>query len=341
LDNANACIHCGLCLPACPTFEKTRRERSGPRGRIALMLEADYTATVRGELDFCLGCLACTSACPAGVDFGAMLEHARTKTTPRWRRAILRTLFGGPRRLKLLRPWPGAKIAELEGPDEKPVARVGLLTGCVQNAWFRDVNRDTADILLQHGCEVVTPDLQGCCGALHAHQGDPDFGHELARRIAKSFEQSSPDLLISNSAGCGAHLKNAGLPVRDIHEFLHELGIREAAPFPRPIPVTYHDACHLAHGQAIRREPRALLRAVPNLELKEMAESDWCCGSAGVYNLTQPEFALELRERKSRHARETGAEILAAANPGCLLQLRGTLRPMHPVSIWVRAATLG
>lgn len=316
----------------------TKRERSGPRGRILLMQQEDYTEVLKDELEYCLGCLACTSACPAGVDYGALLERARTKTTPRWRRALLRLAFGGPRRLKLLRPWPGVPIGELEVPAEKPRARVGVLTGCVQDAWFRNVNRDTVDILLAHGCEVVTPKLQGCCGALHAHHGDPEFGHRLADGVTKLFPDV--DMLISNSAGCGAHFKRCGLPVRDIHEFLADLGIREARPSPRPLPVTYHDACHLAHGQAIRKEPRALLESIPNVELTEMHESDWCCGNAGIYNLTQPAFARELRDRKERNIRAIGAEIVAAANPGCLLQIaRATpdLRVLHPVTLWLHA----
>ena len=328
------CIHCGLCLPACPTFDATKRERSGPRGRITLMQQGQYTDILKQELEFCLGCVACTSACPAGVDYGALLETAREQTTPKWRKRLLRLAFGGPRRIALLRKWPRAKIAELEVPNEKPRARVGLLTGCVQDAWFRAVNRDSVDILLAHGCEVVTPTLQGCCGALHAHQGDPAFARQLAERLR--FPEV--DLLISNSAGCGAHLKKLGMPVQDIHEFLAELGIRTARPLPRPTPVTYHDACHLAHAQSIRQQPRDLLRAVPNLELIEMNEPDWCCGSAGLYNLTQPKFARDLRDRKQRNAAATGAEILATANPGCLLQLRRAApRVMHPVSIWVHA----
>lgn len=305
------------------------------------MQEGQYGAVLADELEFCLGCLACSSACPAGVDYGGMLEQARVETTPRWRRALLRIAFGGPRRLKLLRPWPGTPIHELETPDEKPRARVGLLTGCVQDAWFRDVNRDTVDILLAHGCEVVTPRLQGCCGALHAHHGDPEFGHRLARDAAQLF--ADVDVLISNSAGCGAHLKRCGIEVRDVHEFLIELGLREARPSPRPLPVTYHDACHLAHAQSIRRQPRALLEAVPGLELTELPEADWCCGSAGIYNLTQPAFARELRDRKERNIRATQARIVAAANPGCMLQIRRAvpdLRVLHPVSIWMRAHEL-
>jgi glycolate oxidase iron-sulfur subunit len=321
------CIHCGFCLSSCPTFAATRRERSGPRGRIALMAQPDQPA-LRDELDFCLGCRACESACPAGVEYGALLEQARVRTVPRWRKLALRLAFGGPRRMRLLRPWPKRRIGAIERPAGTPRLRVGLLTGCVQDQWFRQVNRDSVDILLHHGCEVVTPPRQGCCGALHAHQGDPEYGHELAQRLRRAFDV---DLLVSNAAGCGAHLKGAGLPVKDIHELLVELGIREAPP-SGPVRVTYHDACHLAHGQGIREAPRALLRAIDGVELVEMRDADECCGAAGIYFLLQPRFARALRRRKLAHARESGADLLAAANPGCMLQLRGA---HHPVSIYV------
>jgi len=327
-DAGGECIHCGFCLSSCPTFRATRRERSGPRGRITLMGLPDSPA-LKEELDFCLGCLACTSACPAGVDYGALLERARARTVPRWRRALLRLAFGGPRRLRLLRPWPKARIDEIERPEGPIVARVGLLTGCVQDEWFRSVNRDTVDILLRHGCEVLTPRLQGCCGALHAHQGDAPFAHGLAESLHGRF---AVDRLVSNAAGCGAHLKRAGLPVQDIHELLAELGIRPAEPGPR-VRVAYHDACHLAHGQGVRDQPRALLRAIPGVELVELEDADECCGAAGVYFLLQPRFARELRERKRARIRASGAEIVAAANPGCQLQLRGA---HHPVSLYMR-----
>jgi glycolate oxidase iron-sulfur subunit len=307
----------------------TKRERSGPRGRIALMAQPDQPA-LADELDFCLGCRACESACPAGVEYGALLAQARVKTVPRWRKLALRLAFGGPRRMRLLRPWPKRRIGRIERPDGTPRLRVGLLTGCVQDQWFRQVNRDSVDILLYHGCEVVTPPRQGCCGALHAHQGDPSFGRELAARLRRQFDV---DLLVSNAAGCGAHLKETGLPVKDIHELLVELGVREA-PAAAPVRVTYHDACHLAHGQRIREAPRALLRAIPGVELVEMRDSEECCGAAGVYFLLQPRFARELKERKLARIRETGADLVAASNPGCLLQLR---RAHHPVSIYIHS----
>ncbi|MHC4848655.1 MAG: (Fe-S)-binding protein [Planctomycetota bacterium] len=321
------CIHCGFCLSSCPTFVATKRERSGPRGRIALMAQGDSQA-LRTELDFCLGCLACTSACPAGVDYGELLENARVKTVPRWRKLLLRLAFGGPRRMRLLRPWPKQRIEEIERPVGKPRMRVGLLTGCVQDQWFRQVNRDSVDALLHHGCEVVTPKHQGCCGALHAHQGDPEYGRTLAGRL-----HLDADVWVSNAGGCGAHLKRLGLPVRDIHELLMELGIRETPPID-PVRVAYHDACHLAHGQGIRSAPRELLRAVPGLELVDLEGADECCGAAGVYFLLQPRFARELRSRKRMHIRASGAALVAAANPGCQLQLRGA---RHPVSIYMAA----
>jgi len=319
------CIHCGFCLSSCPTYEATRRERSGPRGRIALMGQPEGPA-LREELDFCLGCLACTSACPAGVDFGALLETARVKTAPRWRRRLLRLAFGGPRRMRLLRPWPKARIDEVERPEGKPRLRAGLLTGCVQDQWFRRVNRDTADVLLRHGCEVVTPRLQGCCGALHGHQGDPDFGRALAERLRARFDA---DVLVSNAAGCGAHLKRLGFPVKEVHELVCELGLREAEAGP-PLKVAYKDACHLSHGQGIREAPRALLRAIPGVEVVDL-EGD-CCGAAGIYFLLRPRFARSLRADVLARMEASSADVLAVANPGCMIQLRGAV---HPVSLYV------
>jgi glycolate oxidase iron-sulfur subunit len=279
--------------------------------------------TLQEELEFCLGCLACTSACPAGVDYGALLEQA--KTVPRWRKLAMRLAFGGPRRMRLLRPWPKQRIGELERPGGKPRLRVGLLTGCVQDQWFRHVNRDSVDALLHHGCEVVTPKHQGCCGALHAHQGDPEFGGKLARGL-----NLDADVWVSNAAGCGAHLKKHGLPVRDIHELLVELGVRETPPVD-PVRVAYHDACHLAHAQKIREAPRTVLRAIPGLELVELG-SDECCGAAGIYFLLQPRFARSLRGKRFEAIRASGAELVATANPGCLIQLRPAY---HPVSLYI------
>ena len=413
------CIHCGMCLPTCPTYDATKIERNSPRGRIALMRAiADHRlepSRIFGEeMYFCLGCLACETACPAGVKYGQLFEAAREEAeearvlqNPRRdtiRSLMLRGLFMHPRLLrfvgrllwlyqalgaqKLLRvlglnkilpyrlrelermtPRARARFSwQLIKPIERPKGpiayRVAVLTGCVQDIAFSEINRDTVDVLLANGCEVCTPGVQHCCGSLHAHNGDVGAAKKLARRQLDTFEPEKLDAIITNAAGCGSHLKSYGLlladdpkyssrarewsaKVRDIHEWLCEVGFRK----PRlgksrlaPKAVTYHEACHLCHGQKITRQPREILTAIPGLKLIELPESMWCCGSAGVYNITQPEMAAKLQERKVRHIAETGASTVATANPGCLLQLESGLRKFshrvtvrHPISLLAEA----
>jgi glycolate oxidase iron-sulfur subunit len=238
--------------------------------------------------------------------------------------------------------------------------RVALLTGCVQDIAYSDVNRDTADVLLANGCSVLTPPGQGCCGSLHAHNGDYEQAKDYARRLLDQFDPASVDAIITNAAGCGSHLKHYDRlleddpdyaakavlwseKVKDISEWLMEIGVRppEKVPATR---VTYHDACHLCHGQKITAQPRALLAAIPGLEVVPLTESMWCCGSAGIYNLIQPEMAAKLQDRKLDHVAETGAQIVAAGNPGCLLQIKNGLaargqpvETVHPVTLLARA----
>ena len=413
------CIHCGMCLPTCPTYDATKVERNSPRGRIALMRAiADHrleaTKIFAEEMYFCLGCLACETACPAGVKYAQLFEAAREEAeeagvlqNPRRdtiRSLILRGLFMHPRLLrsagrllwlyravgaqKLLRvlglnrilPYrlrelermtPTAKArfsGQLINPIERPMGkithRVAVLTGCVQDIAFSDINRDTVDVLLANGCEVYTPGVQSCCGSLHAHNGDTEAAKKLARRQLDAFELEKFDAVITNAAGCGSHLKSYGLllagdskycararewslKVRDIHEWLCEIGFRRPRVGESRIArrsVTYHEACHLCHGQKITRQPREILTAIPGLELIELPESMWCCGSAGIYNITQPEMAAKLQERKVRHIGQTGASIVATANPGCLLQLESGLRKFsqtiavrHPISLLAEA----
>ena len=413
------CIHCGMCLPTCPTYDATKIERNSPRGRIALMRAiADHRlepSRIFGEeMYFCLGCLACETACPAGVKYAQLFEAAREEAeearvleNPRRdtiRSLMLRGLFMHPRLLrfagrllwlyqalgaqKLLRvlglnrilPYrlrelermtPRAKArfsGQLIKPIERPkgpiVYRVAVLTGCVQDIAFSDINRDTVDVLLANGCEVYTPGVQHCCGSLHAHNGDIEAAKKLARRQLDTFEPEKLDAIITNAAGCGSHLKSYGLllagdpkyssrarewsaKVRDIHEWLCAVGFRKPRVGKSPIvpkSVTYHEACHLCHGQKITRQPREILTAIPGLKLIELPESMWCCGSAGVYNITQPEMAAKLQERKVRHIAETGASTVATANPGCLLQLESGLRKFshqvtvrHPISLLAEA----
>jgi glycolate oxidase iron-sulfur subunit len=404
------CIHCGLCLPTCPTYDATGLERSSPRGRIALMRavaqgKLEPTRAFAEEMSFCVGCLACQTACPAGVDYATLLETARAESensgvldTP-WRRRVrhftMQRMFKNPRLLRriarLLRFWQASGLqtaarwtrltrllpkqlrdveplapkirrkfsSQLIQPLEKPAApkyRVAFLTGCVQDVVFGDINRDTVDVLLANGCSVTTLPEQGCCGSLHAHNGDLESARELARRHLDLWPFGELDAIITNAAGCGSHLKRYdhlladdpvyamraqrwSAKVRDISEWLVEIGV---APPGHSIELTatYHDACHLCHGQKITAQPRAVLGAIPGLKLVELPESTWCCGSAGIYNITQPDMAAKLLERKIARIRETGVSLVATANPGCHLQLLQGLRAagmqvevVHPVSL--------
>jgi glycolate oxidase iron-sulfur subunit len=416
------CMHCGLCLPTCPTYDFTKVERNSPRGRIALMRaiadgQLESTKAFGEEMYFCLGCLACQTACPAGVNYAELFEHARAEAeqsgalkSPKRnliRSFALKWLFMDLRRLRLiaqgirgyqrlglqsfvrrsgiLKLLP-ARLRELEAMTPEiqsqfsaeliaPVTpavgqkrfRVALLTGCAQDPIFSNVNRDTAEVLARNGCEVITPPQQSCCGSLHAHNGEWNLAQELARRNLDEFPPEQFDAIITNAGGCGSHLKHfskllADDPayrgraklwdekVNDIHEWLAKTGIIGPPSTGRADPpagltvVTYHESCHLCHGQKITSQPRELLRAIPGLKLVELPESAWCCGSAGIYNLTQPEMAGELLRRKLNHIKSTGAQVVATANPGCLLQIINgacadglNLRVVHPVTLLAEA----
>ena len=411
------CMHCGMCLPTCPTYDATKRERNSPRGRIALMraiADGDLAVTTdfADEMSYCLGCLACQTACPAGVNYAELFETARSdieqshvaQGTARglWRGLTLRFLFQRPRALRavgrLMRFYQRSgleaavrqfgltrflppTIRRLEpqtpriapafsnrliAPREEPKGQaskyvVALLTGCIQDLVFPNVNRDTADVLLANGCTVETPSPQPCCGSLHAHNGELEMARDLARRMIDVFPPDRYDAIITNAGGCGSHLRHyghllAGDPVygerarvwdaklKDVHEWLAEVGCRTpaTAPFDRPVTVTYHDSCHLVHGQKVSGPPRALLRLLPDVTLVDLPESTWCCGSAGVYTLTQPAQAEALLHRKVGHIKSTGAPIVATANPGCQLQIaRGlgdlSISVWHPISLLARA----
>ena len=414
------CMHCGMCLPTCPTYEATKLERHSPRGRISLMRamadgELELSRTFGEEMYYCLGCLACETACPAGVNYAGMFEAARADiettgvlnnpkrnfirwfmvkfifTRPRLLRLVGRLLYfyqaiglqtlvrklrltaALPKNLRELEPltptvrrhFSDALIREVETP-EKPRHRVALLTGCVQDLIYSEINRDTADVLLAHDCTVFTPRVQNCCGSLHAHNGEVELAREMARRSILAVEKSAGsleqvDAIISNAGGCGSHLKNyahllhddpafAGRAamwsrkLKDINEWLVEIGLKRPACAAQPERVTYHESCHLCHGQKISRPPRELLRAIPGLELLELPESNWCCGSAGIYNITQPEMAQKLLDRKLANLQRTGATVVASANPGCSVQLEAGLRQtgrqirvVHPVSLLAEA----
>jgi len=420
------CMHCGMCLPTCPTYVETKLERHSPRGRIALMRaiadeELSVTREFGEEMYYCLGCLACTSACPAGVNYAELFETARAdieqhqvlaspaRSSVRW--FALRLIFTRPRLLRflgrllwlyqasgaqaLVRRWRLTRLlpTRLRGleaqtpivrrhfsdeliretePAEGPKRyRVALLTGCVQDLVYSEVNRATAEVLAVNGCEVFTPRQQPCCGSLHAHNGDTATAAMLARRHLDTIDPFQVDAIISNAGGCGSHLrqydhllrddavyrdraKEWSRKLRDIHEWLVEIGFRPPRPaekgeaagdakprdaaeevVPAAVAVTYHESCHLCHGQRVSAQPREILRSIPGLELRECAEATWCCGSAGIYNITQPDTAAWLQERKVGHIVATGAQIVATANPGCLLQLVNGLKsaPAAPIRV--------
>jgi glycolate oxidase iron-sulfur subunit len=283
------------------------------------------------------------------------------------RSGILQLLPKRLRELEAMTPAVQAKfsedlIAPITAAQGARRYRVAVLTGCAQDLIFSDVNRDTVEVLAWNGCEVFTPASQSCCGSLHAHNGEWTLAQQLARRQIDQFPPEQFDAIITNAAGCGSHLKHYATllkddpayheraelwdrKVRDIHEWLIEIGVEAlASGNGKPITVTYHEACHLCHGQKITAQPRQLLKAIPGLRLVELPESTWCCGSAGIYNLIQPEMANELLERKIKHIQSTGAEIVATGNPGCLLQIMNgaarnnlPLRVVHPITLLAEA----
>jgi glycolate oxidase iron-sulfur subunit len=380
-----------------------------PRGRIQLMKmvserEIELNKTFTRHIDLCLGCMACVTACPSGVQYDKLIEatrsqvdrHSRRSLPDRLFRSLLFALFPHPARLRALVPflWLYQKSGierllrssrvsrfvpeRIQGMESvlppvqlrsllsRPAVfsraksprrrRVGLLTGCVQRVFFDSVNAATIRVLVAEGCDVVIPRTQGCCGALHVHAGREDEGLSYARRLIDTFEAWAVDTIVVNAAGCGSTLKEYGhllrndpeyaeraqtfsASVRDISELLVEL--EPAAPrHPIPLRVAYHDACHLAHAQKIRHQPREVLRAIPGIELLDIPEAEICCGSAGIYNLIEPEPATELGDRKSRNILSTQPDVIATANPGCLLQIRAALQragtPMpilHPIEL--------
>jgi glycolate oxidase iron-sulfur subunit len=446
-DLAGDCVHCGFCLPACPTYSLWGEEMDSPRGRIHLVTQVldgdELTPAAAEHFDRCLGCMACMTACPSGVQYDRLIEAARAWTddpghaprvqpgtelhevagadgadeadgagevadgagevaevAPRvpvgggrhrpWRdraaRAAIFAVFPYRQRLKLLTgplrglqrtgfdrlvartglpakvsPVLGAamNLAPRPGPPvprgrlpERVAARgerravVGMLTGCVQSVFFPHVNLATARVLAAEGCDVVIPRQQECCGALSLHSGRIGEGADFARAIIETFEQAGVEAIVVNSAGCGSAMKDyadlladdpvwadrakaLSAKVRDFSEFLTDLFERSGGPVAPRHPVaaraTYHDACHLGHAQGITAAPRELLAGVPGLEVREIPEAGMCCGSAGVYNLLQPEAAGELGQRKAQSVLSTGAELLISANPGCSLQIASAL----------------
>ena len=400
-----ACVHCGLCLQACPTYVEDGAEADSPRGRIHLMRALEEgrfspTSEVVRHLDLCLGCRACETACPSGVEYGVLIEstrayverNVRRPMLTRWKRRVLsrfliapskvgawRPLFSFARRLRVPAlagaAWlplrmrrmaalvPRAQSAHvphlLEPVGEHVIGTVALLAGCVSRALFARVNELSARLLALAGYRVVVPGRQGCCGALSAHLGEEDEARRLARGNVNAFLVADVDWIATNAAGCGAMMRDYGRLLGGDSDFA-AAAVQVAAKardvtvlldrgrLPDParrdaVRIAYHDACHLAHGQGVREEPRRLLRSIPGVELVELAE-DLCCGSAGTYNLTEPKMAWRLAERKARAILDTGAAVVAAGNPGCILQIQAALRMarheipvLHPVEILAAA----
>jgi glycolate oxidase iron-sulfur subunit len=387
------CVHCGLCLNACPTYRELHLEMDSPRGRIYQMAQVASGASEINDsyiehIDLCLACRGCETACPSGVQYGRLVEAARaqietTISRPLGTRILRNLVFrhllpsrrnlagvarmvrwsnwlglpGLGRRLGLLR----GRLAEVESlaPEiETPFFfrhygkvfpaegerryRVALLAGCIANVSFARLNEATVRVLQKNGCEVTVPGGQTCCGALHVHAGIRDQARIQARRNIDALEAGNYDAIVTNAAGCGSTLKEYGeilehdpeyadkavrfsSQVRDVTEFLGGIELNMGLA-PLAVAVTYQDSCHLAHGQKIRMQPRKLLQSIPGLTFREMAQSDLCCGSAGVYNIVHTEMSMALLEQKMGAVNGTKATVIATANPGCMLQLQAGVR---------------
>ncbi len=403
LEKSLDCVHCGLCLESCPTYRETGREISSPRGRIYLMRgvaegRIPLGAAVAEEAYLCLGCRACETACPSGVEFGAMLELTRAEVedaqlrrgfAKSLERFALRHVIPHSRRLHLLvgalalaqrlrldrllltlaprslrelgalLPLVPAAAARARLPELIPAVgerrgRVGFLVGCLMPELFGSTNRDTIDVLAHNGFDVVIPPAQGCCGALHAHAGDEAFAHALARRNVAAFAAAGVREVVTNSAGCGAALREAGrwlgpegealgAGALDVASLLAREGLRPVAG-RFDARVCYDDPCHLVHGQKVSAAPRQLLEQVPGLALVAHDDPASCCGAAGIYNLTHREMSSAVLERKLRALAAVDPDVIATGNPGCLMQLRsGVARAglraevLHPIEILARA----
>ena len=412
------CVHCGFCLPTCPTYLLWGEEMDSPRGRIYLMKagiegRVETTSSFVEHFDRCLGCLACVTACPSGVQYAPLIEKQRAQIEHRYTRdagdALFRSLLMAivpyPWRMRIVmlpllllgpllrmmtragsapartRPegtegslwrritaamrlappvsWRGLvdQVAEHTPAVGSERLKVALLAGCVQRLSFGKVNHATVRVLAAEGCSVNAPGSQGCCGALPLHAGRIEQARALARHNIEVFETAGVDRIAVNAAGCGSAMKEYGelfaddpawaarakaiaAKVRDVTELLAELGEQRAIRRPLAARVVYHDACHLAHGQGVRTQPRALLQGIPGIELLTPGESEICCGSAGIYNLVQPGPAAQLGARKVRHIAALSPDMIATANPGCTLQIAAAARGLghdwpifHPIEL--------
>ena len=404
-DLIDDCVHCGFCLPTCPTYVLFGEEMDSPRGRIYLMNkglnEEPMNDTMVRHWDLCLGCMACVTACPSGVQYDKLIEATRAQVERRYERRAddkafremifqlfpyrkrlrlaagplrLYQRFGLDKKLKkagIMSRLPARmramealmpklskeeKIPEYTSPTGERRKRVGVLTGCVQQVFFSQVNSATVRVLAAEGCEVVAPKDQGCCGALSTHAGREEESLNFARKTIETFERENLDNVVVNAAGCGSTMKEYAYllrddpeyaerakkfssKVKDVSEFLQEIG-PVAERHPLPVAAAYHDACHLAHQQGVRQQPRKNLKAIPGMEVKEIKEAEVCCGSAGIYNMIEPEPAEELGERKAKNVLNTGAQMIVTSNPGCMLQIQASLKRMghemhmaHPMEV--------
>lgn len=409
----DSCVHCGFCLSTCPSYRVIGKETDSPRGRVYLMNglnKGDFTLTdaAVGHFDTCLGCLACVSTCPSGVEYDQLITSTRAQIEQNYQRSLpqrllrkmLFSLLPYPQRLRRLlgplqlyqklglqtmvrqsglleRVLPKSLVAmeSLLPPIESQAFvdpeteifpaqgqrryRVGLILGCIQRLFLSEVNRATIRVLTANGCEVVIPKSQGCCAALPHHQGQVDQAQDLARQMIDSFADTDLDAVIVNASGCGHTLKEYGQilqddpvykeraqsfahQVKDVQEFLDDVGLTTPlSPLqPEPLAVVYQDACHMLHGQKIQAQPRRLLQQIPGLELREPRDAFLCCGSAGVYNILQPEIAEELGQQKVQNLTQTGATLIASANVGCTMQIRKHLEKqdhttpvLHPMQL--------
>lgn len=416
VDEIMNCMHCGFCLPSCPTYRQTGMEYASPRGRIALMKGvADGQLALDEEFEsnmyMCLGCRACETACPAGVPYGSLVETAREiaedskkakKNSSVIRTIVFDQLFKYPKRMSLLGtalwaaqaagmqkladktglinilPRPMAEMQKAVDPVASPWERkkrepimkaaqsnglkIGFFAGCIMDVMFYETNQATARLIQKAGCDVVFVEDQACCGALHAHSGEKAGAIELAKRNIEAFEKANVDFIVNNAGGCGAALKEYHhwfhddlewkeramtfvSKMRDANELLAEL---PPLSFTKNlnVRVTYQDSCHLAHGQGVRNQPRQLLRSIPGLELVEMREADSCCGSAGIYNITNYDMSMEILDGKMEKVKETKAHLIVTSNPGCLLQMKngiiragmqGKMEAVHIMDLLARA----
>lgn len=409
----DSCVHCGFCLSTCPSYRVIGKETDSPRGRIYLMngLSQDkfaLTDEIVEHFDTCLGCLACVSTCPSGVEYDQLITTARIQIEQGYQRSLsqrllrkmLFNLLPYPQRLRpflrslqlyqktglqkvlrqthlLERLLPKSLVAmesllppiqsqafvdpelEIFPARGQQRYRVGLILGCIQRLFLSEVNQATIRVLTANGCEVVIPKGQGCCAALPHHQGQVDQAQDLARQMIDSFADTELDAVIINASGCGHTLKEYGQilqedtaycdraqafahQIKDVQEFLDDVGLTTplSSLQSEPLTVVYQDACHMLHGQKIQTQPRRLLQQIPGLALREPRDAFLCCGSAGVYNILQPEIAEELGQQKVQNLTQTGAALIASANVGCTMQIRKHLDAqdqaipvLHPIQL--------